>query len=167
MISALKALFEPTRGGVEDEGAQRHRGRLAAAALLIETARADFVQSEAEQAAMEVVLCKALDLETTEVHTLVEQASQRVDEATSLYEFTRVINDHYAPQQKLQLIEAMWQVAYTDGDLDKYEEHLIRQVAELIYVSHQDYIRSKLSARESALGSDITAGGSRSSTAES
>ncbi len=162
MIGALKALFEPAGAGVEDEAAKRHRGRLAAAALLIETARADFVQSEAEQAALEVVLCKALRLESTEVHTLVEQASQRVDEATSLYEFTRVINDHYAPPQKLQLIEAMWHVAYTDGDLDKYEEHLIRQVAELIYVSHQDYIRSKLSARDTALGdsASVADGGS-------
>ncbi|MEM1153413.1 MAG: TerB family tellurite resistance protein [Pseudomonadota bacterium] len=48
--------------------------------------------------------------------------------------------------QKLELIGSMWRVAYADGRLDKYEEHLIRQVAELCYVSHEDYIKSKLSA---------------------
>ena len=63
-------------------------------------------------------------------------------------EFTRVINDHYGPGEKLTLIASMWQVAYADGDLDKYEEHLIRQVAELTYVPHQDYIRCKLDARK-------------------
>ena len=47
-----------------------------------------------------------------------------MDEATSLYEFTRVINDHYSAEQKLKLIGAMWAVAYADGDLDKYEEAL-------------------------------------------
>jgi uncharacterized tellurite resistance protein B-like protein len=69
-----------------------------------------------------------------------------VDEATSLYEFTRIINDHYSAQQKVQLIGAMWAVAFADGNLDKYEEALIRQVAELTYVPHQDYIRCKLAA---------------------
>jgi uncharacterized tellurite resistance protein B-like protein len=143
MIRALKALFEgPSKA--EDAQSRQHRTQLAAAALLIETARADFTQSAEEQAAFEPLLCRALDLPAEEVHALVEQASERVDESTSLYDFTRVINDHYDPQQKLALIDCMWAVAYADGDLDKYEEHLIRQVATLTYVPHSDYINSKL-----------------------
>ena len=144
MIGALKALFEqPT---TDTAGAQQHRMHLAAAALLIETARADFSQDAAEQLAMEELLCSELKLDPAEVRDLVQAASNRVDEAISLYEFTRVINDHYSAEQKLQLISAMWGVAYADGNLDKYEEALIRQVAELTYVPHADYIRSKLAA---------------------
>lgn len=143
MIRALKALFEaPSKA--EDAQSRQHRTQLAAAALLIETARADFTQSAEEQAAFEPLLCRALDLPADEVRALVEQASERVDESTSLYDFTRVINDHYDPQQKLALIDCMWAVAYADGDLDKYEEHLIRQVAKLTYVPHSEYINSKL-----------------------
>ncbi len=152
MISALKALFEGQPEAAEDEASIAQRCRLAAAALLIETARADFRQDAAEQSALEKLLSKALDLPPVAVHELIEQAAERVDEATSLYEFTRVINDHYSPAQKQLLITGMWRVAYTDGDLDKYEEHLIRRVAELIYVPHADYIRSKLEARELAGG---------------
>jgi uncharacterized tellurite resistance protein B-like protein len=143
MIRALKALFEGPPEG-EDEQSRQHRTQLAAAALVIETARADFTQSAEEQAAFEPLLCRALGLPAEEVRELVEQASERVDESTSLYEFTRVINDYYSPQQKLALIDCMWAVAYADGDLDKYEEHLIRRVAELTYVPHADYIQSKL-----------------------
>ena len=80
------------------------------------------------------------------VRELLELASRKVDEATSLYEFTRLINDHYSAAQKLRLIDAMWSVACADGAIDKYEEHLIRRVAELTYVPHSDYIRSKLTA---------------------
>ena len=69
-----------------------------------------------------------------------------MDESTSLYEFTRVINDHCCAEEKVDLVGAMWAVAYADGDLDKYEEALIRQVAELTYVPHADYIKSKLAA---------------------
>ncbi len=142
MIGALKALFEPPARETEEQREQRLH--LAAAALLIETARADFTEDGAEQAALEKLLCESLGLAPSEVGELIRRASERVDESTSLYEFTRVINDHFSPEQKVQLIEDMWTVAFADGNLDKYEEHLIRRVAELTYVSHQDYIRSKL-----------------------
>lgn len=145
MIKALKALFETPEE--ESDGSREHRMQLAAAALLIETSRADFTQDGDEEAALEALLCTALKLERSEVHELIELASEQVDKATSLYEFTREINDHYSPEQKIQLIEAMWKVAYADGRLDKYEEHLIRQVAELTYVPHPEYIRSKLAAK--------------------
>ena len=145
MIKSLLSLFELPDAQSEDD--TQHQLRLAAAALLIETARADFTQDTAEEAALAELLRRELKLSAEEVKELLELASQRVDESTSLYEFTRVINDHYTPQQKLQLISAMWLVAYADGNLDKYEEHLIRRVAELTYVAHEDYIRAKLRAQ--------------------
>ncbi|MEP1469368.1 MAG: TerB family tellurite resistance protein [Halieaceae bacterium] len=146
MIKALKALFEEPAHETKDE--RQHRLHLAAAALLIETARADFTQGQEEEQALTSLLSSTLKLDSNEVQALITQATTQVDESISLYEFTRVINDHYTPQQKLQLIHAMWTVAYADGNIDKYEEHLIRQVAELTYVAHEDYIRAKLSAGE-------------------
>ena len=145
MIKSLLSLFELPDAQSEDD--TQHQLRLAAAALLIETARADFTQDAAEEAALAELLRRELKLSAEEVKELLTLASHRVDESTSLYEFTRVINDHYTPQQKLQLISAMWVVAYADGNLDKYEEHLIRRVAELTYVAHEDYIRAKLRAQ--------------------
>ena len=146
MIKSLLSLFELPDAQSEDD--TQHQLRLAAAALLIETARADFTQDAAEEAALAELLRRELKLSADEVKELLALASHRVDESTSLYEFTRVINDHYTPQQKLQLISAMWVVAYADGNLDKYEEHLIRRVAELTYVAHEDYIRAKLRAQQ-------------------
>ena len=144
MISTLKALFEmPLR---ESEEVLQHRLNVAAAAMLIESARAVFTQDADEQEAMAALLSRSLGLGDEEVQSLMAAATERVDVATSLYEFTRVINDHYNAEQKVQLIGAMWAVAYADGDLDKYEEALIRRVAELTYVPHADYIRSKLAA---------------------
>ena len=149
MIRALKALFDASDS--ESEDALRHRLQLASAALLIETARADFTQDQAEQEAMETLLCSTLKLNEMEVQQLIKQASARVDESISLYEFTRLINDHFTSNQKLQLIHNMWVVAWADNSVDRYEEHLIRQVAELTYVPHEHYIRSKYTARDQIL----------------
>lgn len=148
MIDALKSLF--VMPAKESEQEQANRLHMAAAALLIETSRADFEQDAQEEQAMKALLRDSLALAEREVDELMAAASERVDNATSLYEFTRTINDHYTADQKYRLVEAMWRVAYADGDLDKYEEALIRQVADLTYVPHEDYIRCKLAVRNAA-----------------
>jgi uncharacterized tellurite resistance protein B-like protein len=145
MIKILKALFEQRPQA--SPATQQHDLRLAAAAILIETARADFIQDDVELTRLSQILTNTLQLGRDEVRELVITAQQQLDAATSLYEFTRVINAHCNAAQKLQLIRAMWLVAYADGNLDKYEEHLIRQIAELTYVAHRDYIQCKLSAQ--------------------
>ncbi|MFL3654806.1 MAG: TerB family tellurite resistance protein [Halioglobus sp.] len=144
MIRTLKALFETSQQ--ENSKPLQPDLRLAAAALLVETARADFTEDDIELDKLAQLLKTSLKLKQDEVDKLVLDARERVEDATSLYDFTKVINDHCSPDQKLQLISAMWAVAYADGDLSKYEEHLIRQVADLTYVPHADYINCKLAA---------------------
>ena len=145
MIEVIKSLFQhPQR---DSEESLQHSLRLAAAALLVETARSDFTEDSEELAKLSQLLATTLKLGENDVKKLVRAAQERVEEATSLYEYTRIINDHCSADQKLQLISAMWVVAYADGNMDKYEEHLIRQVAELTYVPHSDYIQSKLTAQ--------------------
>ncbi|MEE4279676.1 MAG: TerB family tellurite resistance protein [Halieaceae bacterium] len=140
MLDRILRLFEDTE---TDSQRREHDIRLAAAALLVEVARADHDHLEEEASAIAELLVETLELENAEVQALLERAGSAVENATSLYEFTRLINDHYAPDDKRELVASMWRVAYADGDLDKYEEHIIRRVAELIYLPHADFIRSK------------------------
>jgi uncharacterized tellurite resistance protein B-like protein len=140
MLDRIRKLF--TDEGT-DTARDPHDIRLAAAALLVEVARADHAQLDEEESAMAALLVDTLDLERSEVAALLDRAGSAVEDATSLFEFTRLVNDHYGPDEKRGLVGAMWKVAYADGDLDKYEEHIIRRVAELIYLPHADFIRSK------------------------
>lgn len=141
MISLLRKLFDGPEP--EDAAGARHRRELATAALLLEVARADFEDSPEEVEAVSSILERELNLTPTEVTAALEAAGETVDTATSLYEFTRVINDHCDGDERIDLIAAMWRVACADGRIDKYEEHLIRRVADLTYVAHADYIRCK------------------------
>jgi uncharacterized tellurite resistance protein B-like protein len=142
MIESLKALF--SKPIAEDSAEIERQLQLAAAALLVEMSRADYVVGDDEQQAMKGVLHTALGISTDEIEKLIKLAGTTADKATSLYEFTQLINDHYSKPQKLQLIESMWRVAYADSDLNKYEERLIRQVSDLIHVSHSDFMKMKL-----------------------
>ncbi|OMH33293.1 TerB family tellurite resistance protein [Motiliproteus sp. MSK22-1] len=121
--------------------------KLASAALLVEVSRADFDIDAKEQAAVIDTLKKQFELSNETVESLISLAESEVEESVSLHQFTRLVNDHYNPEQKLALIESMWKVAFADGEIDKYEDYLIRKVADLIYVSHSEFIRCKLKAQ--------------------
>ena len=122
--------------------------RLAAAALLIEVARADFERTSEEDKALATHVEKFLHLSSGEVMALISNATDKVDSATSLYEFTSLINAHYTSNQKFSLLSSMWHIAHADGNIDRYEEHIIRRVAELTHLSHSDYIKAKLSVQK-------------------
>ena len=74
---------------------------------------------------------------------LLKLAETEHTESTDYFQFTRLINDHYDAKQKIELVEDLWRVAFSDGELDKYEEHVIRRLADLIHVSHKDFIAAK------------------------
>lgn len=119
---------------------------LASAALMLEVGRADFSLQPAELDVIRDLLAHYFDLTSDEVSLLSEEAGERVDAATCLYEFTRVINDTASIEQKRELIGLMWRVAMADQTLSQYEEHVIRKVADLLYLPHSDFIRAKQAA---------------------
>ena len=148
MIEQIRQFFKNNLSLDAGDSAPRdeHTLKLTTAALLIEVSRADFDMGAAEKARIIDTLRSTFGLSAVELDSLVKLAEEEVQQSTSLYQFTRLVNDFYDYDQKLSLISAMWQVAFADNNLDRYEEHLIRKVADLTYVTHQDFIRLKHSA---------------------
>ena len=138
----LKSLFE-TLFNEKIEQKQSSTRELASAALLIEVARADFEITPEELARLIGLLATTFDMSPADVELVTQQASDQVENAVSLHDFTRVINEHCSPEERNELIGLMWEVAAADEDLSKYEDHLIRRVADLLYVPHQEFIRLK------------------------
>ena len=120
----------------------------ACVALLLETSMADEILDESELMALKNTLQKDFQINEDEIDELIDLAKENVEDSTSLYEFTRDINDNFDSADRIKLIESMWKIAYADGNIDKYEEHIIRKVSNLLYVAHSDFIKAKLSAKE-------------------
>ncbi|MGE0387234.1 MAG: TerB family tellurite resistance protein [Gammaproteobacteria bacterium] len=119
---------------------------LAAAALLIEIARADHRCDEAERQAIVAAVGHLHALTAEDAQALVATATEAVDDAISLDGFTGVVNRQLSRAQKIRLLEALWRVAYADGRVDHYEEYYIRKIADLLHLGHSDFIRAKLVA---------------------
>ena len=150
MLSTIKSYFDEKLKLVKNES-EEQRSKctdLASAALMIEVMKSDHELDAREEEEFLRVLEGSLEIPAAELDTMQQLAKQEAKQATSLYEFTRLFNDEYDYGQKVRLIENMWRIAFSDEKLDKYEDHLIRKVAELIYVSHSDFIKAKLKVRD-------------------
>ena len=128
----------------------QHALRVATAVLLVEVARADFIVQPEEQAQLRRLLAREFELTDEELDALMEEAEADADRLVSLQHITRLINEHYDHQMKVRIVEMMWRLVYADSNKDHYEEHLIRQVADLLYVSHPEFIQARHKAEDSA-----------------
>ena len=120
---------------------------LAAAMLLFEVAWADHEILTAEVESMVSALTQLFGIEESAARALTDRAIEAHETETSIYPFTRAINDALSVEEKQQLITTLWRLALADQIVDKYEEHAIRRIADLLYVPHREFIRAKRDAR--------------------
>lgn len=146
MIDAIRTFFEQriARGAADPAKSGDHAGRLAAAALMIEVVRADHHFSPREQSELLAAAGRKFGLETDEAEELIRLAELESREAVDLYQFTSVINETFSADRKARLIEELWRVALADEVIHRYEEYVIRRVADLIHVPHSTFIAAKL-----------------------
>lgn len=142
MIERLIEFFEGRRAGADPASRERAL-RLSAAVLMVELMRADFDSAPEERTRAQTLIQRCYGLDPRETAELIASAEAEADRAVSLHEFTRRLTDHLELGQREQLIELLWDLAYADGRIDKYEEYLLRRLADLLYVPHSAFIRAK------------------------
>lgn len=119
-------------------GARHDELEVAVAALLIESARMDDRFDETERATIERLLADRFDLDADAVRELIAAAEAAVQRATQFFPFTQQIVKRISPEDRAQILEMMWEVAYADGVLDPHEDALLRRIAGLIHVPDQE-----------------------------
>ena len=145
----VMAFFDKFRKGqIEDSPTSDESLRLAATALLFRAIQVDDEESEVERAAIRRIISEEFALPKDEVDSLMQLASDNAANATDLYGWIRLINREYNDDEKLYLLEKLWQVVLADGRIDSHESTLMRRVAGLIYVSDRDSAEAKRRAQE-------------------
>ncbi len=150
MRTILRELLSKLATGVtaEPEIESENVLHMATALLLVEVGRADFEWDDSEIKLIIEQLASKFSLPVSEAEILFEDARKQSHSEVSLHPTLRAINKFCDKNQKRQILEDCWRVAYADGKIDRYEEHHIRRIAELLYLPHKDFIRAKLVAKE-------------------
>lgn len=142
MLKHLKTIFQEVFVEVEviEDGSAL---RMACAVLMFEILRADYQVHEAEQAKIRQHIQNAFALDEHDTQVLMQMAELHSENAISLHEVVRTINNEYGIKEKRELLKMLWDVAYADGELDRHEEYAIRKLADLLHISHRDFIQTK------------------------
>ena len=148
MLQRIKNFFDEhlVPGPVARDDDPEHVLRLAVSALLLEMTHMDGEVWPEQREAVEEAVLKCFGLTESEAEELLEMAEAERSESTDYFQFTSLINRTYTAEQKVRLVEVLWRVAYANETLHKYEEHLVRKVADLMYVPHAAFIAAKLRA---------------------
>lgn len=150
MLKAIRQFFDGRIAGGSDGAASDRELQLATAALLFETVRADHSILAGERAIVQRAVSERFALDAVEAEELTGLAEQEVAQATDLYQFTSLVNRRFSVEQKNRVVELMWQVAYADEHVHAHERHLIRKIADLLHVTHGDYLAAQARAKAAA-----------------
>lgn len=146
MLNAIRNFFEQHLAPKPDEppASAERRAQLAAAVLLVEVARSDNDFSDAERQTVLASVQRRFGLSAAEAQEMLALAEAESREAHDIFQFTSKIDASFSPEQKVKLIEELWRAAYADSVVHEYEEHLIRRVADMLHLSHSQFIAAKL-----------------------
>ena len=147
MLDSIKNYFEKnfmSESPALASGTDINNPQLALAALMIEVAEADYEDAPEEQSAILKIVKTSFNLKEHDAEELITLAKAEHSSSTDYFQFTRLINDNYSAQHKIDLIENLWRIAFSDQTLDKHEEHVIRRISDLLYVSRNDLMATKL-----------------------
>jgi len=146
MIRTLKCFFEKNTavGAGEAEPATEHDVRVATCALFLEMARIDETFSDAEMDTILSILKQKYGLSREHADALLAEADKELAQSVDLWQFARLINKHYSNDEKIEIIETLWQIVYVDGKMDKYEHYLMNKLQSLLRLSHDQLIGAKL-----------------------
>lgn len=141
MLDIIKKMFAVD--AVAEPVSSERLIQLASAALLVEIALSDNHFDASEMTLIDKLLREEFMLSDEQAQSLINEARQEQDHASSIHQFTTHLNQHCDAVQKRDFVSQLWQLAYADGNIDKYEEYMIRRVADLLHLPHNDFIFAK------------------------
>jgi uncharacterized tellurite resistance protein B-like protein len=146
MIDLIKQFFskDAVTGRAAQSRENLHDIRVATCALLLEIARIDGAFSDSEEAQIIQMLKEVHGLSEEAVAELIQITNKELDDSIDLWRFTNLINQNYSMEERIQVIEMVWRLAYTDGVLDKHEDYLLHKLANLLRLTHKQLIDAKL-----------------------
>ena len=146
MIDIVKRFFgtSSTAESTQTRNDNQHDVRVAVCALLVEMAKIDETFSSAEMDKIISILKEKYGLSADDADELISVAEKELDGSIDYWQFARLINDNYSTEEKIDIIEMLWRIVFVDEKMDKYENHLMHKLSELLRLSHQQLIEAKI-----------------------
>ena len=151
MLDIVKRFFSKTTADSSNTANQKtaHDLRVAICALFVEMAQIDETFTEAEMETIISILKEKYGLSSELADALIEESNKELDESVDLWQFAKLINENYSTDEKIEIVETLWQIVYVDGKMDQYEHYLMNKLKNLLRLTHDQLIDAKLKVKHS------------------
>ncbi len=151
MIDIVKRFFSKTKANNSNSEKQNtvHDLCVATCALFVEMARIDGTFTPAELETLLSILKEKYGLTGEHADALIEEADKEREQSVDLWQFARLINENYSTEEKIEIVETLWQIVYVDGKMDQYEHYLMNKLKNLLRLSHNQLIDAKIKVKYS------------------
>ncbi|MBN1621730.1 MAG: TerB family tellurite resistance protein [Endomicrobiales bacterium] len=148
MIDLIKRLLGIEKDKKEDSGEEKSsRLKMAVCVLLLEVAYCDEVFSDPEREKLSGIIKGFFDLKDKEINELINAAKKQKNESVELWKYTNLINNNFSHEDKVKLIEVMWEIIYADNVLNKHEDYMVHKLSDLLHLSQREFIDAKLKVK--------------------
>jgi len=144
MIDKINAFIKNLQAPEQQQNTDEPSLEVACTVLLCEVMKADGVLQAEEKTSLKNFISTQFNINDDAINSILQVALKVSDNATDFYQFTTKINQHYTLEQRIEIINYLWKLAYVDGELASLEEHVIRKIADLLHLRHSEYIQTKL-----------------------
>jgi uncharacterized tellurite resistance protein B-like protein len=151
MLDIIKRFFNKTRVNNSGTGKQNREHDLCVAtcALFVEMAKIDGTFTQEELETILLILKEKYGVSGEHADALIQEADRQLDQSVDLWQFARLINENYSTDEKIEVVETLWQIVYVDGKMDQYEHYLMNKLKNLLRLSHNQLIDAKLKVKYS------------------
>lgn len=146
-IKKFKQFLNSLKDTPAEEGNHHDEIPMAVAVLFLEIAKSDYDFSDIEREKIEELLVRRYQLTSREMQELIESAQNHRGESFDLWQYTSLLKGHFTKQERIDLVEALWEIIFADGVLDQYEDYIIHKLSELLGINHPQMIEAKLRAK--------------------
>ena len=146
LINQVVSVISAPATSEEDAGKRDAALRTATAVLMLDVARADHVFDDSEFTRVLDLVESHFGMAPEDAALLVNAADEKAENLTSLHDFTQLLHQNLDENEKAHIVGLLWQVAYADGALDKYEDSLVLKISDLLHVSRGRVMRLKQDA---------------------
>ena len=131
MLQNLKKIFSD-KNNISDNEIDP---KIAFSALLLEAGMMDGNLDDNEKNTIEKVLSSFFELSNSETTKLINEATELQRDSNQIIHLTRPIKENFSENQRINLVQKMWEVILSDGIEHIYEQNLMRRIAGLLYIS--------------------------------
>ena len=140
----VKSFFNSFESSSQTQELDQNKLAVAVCVILLEVAHSDDEFTSEEEIILKNLLKQKFNLSDEELDEVIEVSLDEREHAIDLWKFTHQIQKNFSHEMRLNLIENIWELIFSDDHMHSHEHALVNKLSNLLHIPHSELIQTKL-----------------------